>query len=86
MSDKCPYDVGDLVRFTPSERTRGLYQDIERFGLAIGEVATIREIRDGVYLTFDENAGGFPWKEFSLVEKVQTGCHRDDGGLPHVKR
>jgi len=71
MNETCPYDVGDMVRFTPSERTKGLYQDVERFGLAIGEEAVIREIRDDVYLYFDDEAGGFAWNEFSLVKKAR---------------
>ncbi len=69
MNKKCPYDIGDIVRFTPSARTRGLYQNIERFGLAVGAEATIHEIRDDVYLHFGDNVGGFPWNEFSLVRK-----------------
>ena len=70
MSEKCPYNVGDEVRFTPSKRTCGLYQDVEGFGLKIGQTAIIREIRDGIYLYFDAGAGGFPWNEFSLVRKA----------------
>lgn len=69
MTEKCPYDVGDVVRFTPSARTKGLYQNIERFGLTEGDEATVREVRDGVYLYFDNGAGGFPWNEFLLVKK-----------------
>jgi len=68
MSNKCPFEVGDLVKFTPSERTQGLYQDIERFGLAIGQQAEIREIQEDTYLYFDARAGGFPWNEFTLIE------------------
>jgi len=73
MTDACPYNVGDVVRFTPSERTKGLYQNIERFGLSEGDEATVREIRDGIYLYFDNDAGGFPWNEFSLVKKGYSG-------------
>ncbi|MHB9054462.1 MAG: hypothetical protein ACYC5F_10860 [Thermoleophilia bacterium] len=69
MKEKCPFEVGDAVKFTPSERTRGLYQNIERFGLKVGQEAIVREVRDGIYLYFDDGAGGFPWKEFSLVKK-----------------
>jgi len=36
--EHCPFNVGDHVRFTPSQRTSGLYQDIERFGVAVGKV------------------------------------------------
>ena len=74
-SPKCPFNVGDAVRFTPSQRTRGLYQDLERFGLRTDEEAVIREIRDGVYLYFDEGRGGMPWNEFS---PVQPGPENND--------
>ena len=69
MSKKCPYKIGDEVQFTPSKRTQGLYQDIEKFGLQINQVATIEEIRDGVYLYFSGKKGGFPWNEFIIVQK-----------------
>jgi hypothetical protein len=70
VMSECPYNVGDVVKFTPSARTIGLYQDIERFGLKIGQEVIIREIRDGTYLYFGAGAGGFPWNEFSLVKKA----------------
>lgn len=69
MKGRCPFKVGDKVKFTPSERTKGLYQDIERFGLRVGEVGTIMEIKDGIYLYFGSNKGGWPWNEFALVEE-----------------
>lgn len=63
---ECPYKVGDVVRFCPSERTLGLYQDIEHFGLMVGQEAEIKSIGDGIYLYFD-SGGGWPWTEFELV-------------------
>lgn len=69
MSNQCPFAIGDMVRFTPSSRTQGLYQNIGRFGLDPGETAEIREIRDGIYLYFDNGRGGFPWNEFTGVKK-----------------
>ncbi len=68
----CPFDVGDTVRFTPSPRTKGLYQDFERFGIAVDATVVIREIREGTYLYFDNGAGGFPWNEFTLVRRANT--------------
>ena len=61
----CPFAVGDRVTFAPSERTRGHYQDIERFGVRVGETLTVKEIREGIYLYFENNAGGWPWNEFT---------------------
>ena len=69
MTSKCPYKVGDTVRFIPSKRTKGLYQKIERFGLEIGEKAVIKEIRNELYLYFEGDKGGFPWNEFELVKE-----------------
>ena len=62
---RCPFLVGDRVTFTPSERTRGHYQNIEGFGVRIGETLVVREVRDGIYLYFDNGAGGWPWNEFA---------------------
>ncbi len=44
MCSNCSYKVGDKVKFKPSERKRGLYQDIDSFGISIGEVITVGEI------------------------------------------
>ena len=68
MKTKCPFKVGDKVQFTPSKRTIGLYQNIERFGVRVGEVLTITEIKDGTYLYFNSNKGGWPWNEFTRAE------------------
>ena len=68
METYCPFSIGDLVQFNPSERTKGLYQDIGRFGLQPNEIAIVREVREGVYLYFDNGRGGFPWNEFIRVE------------------
>jgi len=67
---KCPFVVGDVVRFTPSNRTRGHYQDIERFGVKVGQELPIRYIKDGTYLYFENDSGGWPWNEFRLVNKA----------------
>jgi len=64
----CPYKIGDLVRFCPSDRVRGHYQGIDRFGIKIGDDAEIKSIKDGIYLYFD-HGGGWPWTEFKLVTK-----------------
>jgi hypothetical protein len=67
-SSPCPFRVGQLVRFTPSERTRGLYQSIEGFGVEPGAEQPITEIRDGVFLYFAGGSGGWPWNEFTSAE------------------
>jgi hypothetical protein len=69
---KCPFSVGDFVRFTPSERTRGLYQNVDRFGIKVGQEGEIKDIRDGGYLYFENRDGGWPWNEFTLVRKARA--------------
>jgi hypothetical protein len=69
---QCPFAVGDVVRFTPSERTRGHYQNIEGRGLTIGQEATITRIKDDTYLYFIGNVGGWPWNEFTLVRNASA--------------
>ncbi len=61
----CPFVVGDLVTFTPSKRTLGHYQDIEHFGVRVGETLAISEIRESCYLYFSGGSGGWPWNEFT---------------------
>ena len=65
-SQKCNFKVGQQVRFTPSARTKGLYQNIERFGLQEDHIYVITEIREGIYLYFREG-GGWPFNEFQAV-------------------
>lgn len=77
-STKCPFETGDLVRFTPSERTRGHYQNIERFGIAPNEVREVKAIKDDIYLYFEGEVGGWPWNEFELVQRRS----RLEGGGP----
>jgi hypothetical protein len=63
----CPFAVGDAVVFAPSARTLGLYRDIGRLGVKVGEVRTIVEIREGTYLYFEGGVGGWPWPEFQCA-------------------
>lgn len=62
----CPFNIGDSVIFKPSERTLGLYHNIEKHGLIPGEIYKITEISEGTYLKFEEG-GGWPWNEFELA-------------------
>ena len=63
-ASKCPFKVGDIAKYTPSEKTRNLYPN----NLKPNDVAKIVEIRGGIYLYFEDGRGGFFWNEFSLVK------------------
>ena len=61
---RCPFSVGDRVTFQPSLRTSGVYQNLEGFGVRVGQTVTITEILEDTYLYFENGAGGWPWNEF----------------------
>ncbi len=65
----CPFAVGDKVRFTPSPRALRQSQSIAAFGVAPGQELEIIKISDGLYLFFTGDVGGWPWHEYTLVEK-----------------
>ncbi|MBI3777009.1 MAG: hypothetical protein HY273_15930 [Gammaproteobacteria bacterium] len=60
----CPFKVGDRVRFSPSSRTRGHYQNIEGLGIKIGEEAIILSVKEGGYLVLSNGCEGWSWNEF----------------------
>jgi hypothetical protein len=62
----CPYKVGDKVRFNPSKHTREHNQDIKCFGVEIGEIVEIEEIREGI-IYCKNGRGGWPWNEWEPV-------------------
>lgn len=74
----CPFKIGDVVKFTPSERTLGWHQDIERFGLKQNETAEIKRIKDYKYLYFENDKGGFHWQEYSQDEKLYIQADLQD--------
>jgi hypothetical protein len=69
----CPFKIGDRVRFVPGPRTRGLYQDVEAFGVSIGEVREVVRIKDDTYLHLEGGAGGWPWTEFESEDGKIVG-------------
>jgi hypothetical protein len=60
------------VVFAPSERTRGLYQDLASFGITPGSSLMVTEIREGVYLYFQNDVGGWPWSEFRSLASTNA--------------
>jgi hypothetical protein len=68
----CPFRVGQRVRFTPTERTKGLYQSIESFGVEIGELVVIEEIKEGTYVYCHGGKGGWPWNEWSAENEERA--------------
>jgi len=65
----CPFSVGDIVRFTPSQRTISYYPDPSIFGIKIGEELPIKSIKDDIYLEFENKKDGWAWNDFTLVRR-----------------
>lgn len=65
----CPFVVGDIVKFTPSERTCGWYPNIESRGIKVGEELEVKGIQQDTYLYFEGRGAEWPWNEFTLVHK-----------------
>lgn len=65
----CPFVIGDVVRFTPSSRALRQQDSITAFRVEPGQELAITKIGDGLYLFFADDAGGWPWNEYTLVKK-----------------
>ena len=67
--EKCPFKVGDLVVYRPSNRGRGLVVMTDLAELKPGHKYKIARIDDGVSVVVEgfENStrGGLYWTEFS---------------------
>jgi hypothetical protein len=67
--DKCPYKIGDKVRFKPSQHSTGWTPHRETWGLVDDEAYKILDIQNGVYLYVSENqSNGWHWKDFEIVD------------------
>jgi hypothetical protein len=69
--ENCPFKVGDLVVYRPSNRGRGLVVMTDLAALKPGNLYKITRIDDEVYIVVEgfENAvgGGLYWTEFSAT-------------------
>ena len=54
MTSPCPLKVGITVKFSQVERPKGFYQNIEHFSLTPGRIHMIKEIKNELYLYFEE--------------------------------
>jgi hypothetical protein len=73
---KCPFRVGDEVRYTPS--ARGLADDVmspPEHRLTLGTIYRIARIQDDSYIAvegYQHPGGGLYWTEFSSAAKSET--------------
>lgn len=60
-----PFQIGDLVTFSPDDRTVGCAgTSLDRLRLQPGDTGTVTRIEQGVYLYLDDDRGGFHWECF----------------------
>jgi len=67
--EKCPYKIGDKVRFIPSQHSKGWTPHRDTWGLVDNEIYKILDIKDDVYLYVLHNqSNGWHWKDFEIIE------------------
>lgn len=68
MTDQCPFQVGDKVRYQPTERGYALDAMSDR--LKPGETYTVEAVEDGNYIVvcgYKHPGGGIHWTEFKAA-------------------
>lgn len=66
---KCPYKIGDKVKFEPSEHCKGWHQEsFDRLRIYPGYIGKITKIEKDLFIFLDDNRGGFHWIEFKKAE------------------
>ncbi|WP_133255029.1 hypothetical protein [Phenylobacterium hankyongense] len=69
--EACPFHVGQVVFYRPSERVRGLNAMIDQWAdIRDGQALRIAEIRDGAYIVpdnFSHPGGGLHWSAFAAT-------------------
>ncbi len=69
---KCPFIIGDLVRYKPSGRTIGLNAMTDLANLKVGQTYRIVDVVKDMYVVVegfeDSPTGGLAWNEFERVE------------------
>ena len=68
-TEKCPFSVGDIIVYRPTERGRGLVVMTDLAKLVPGAKYKIARIDAGVYIVLEgfetSSAGGLYWTEFA---------------------
>jgi len=67
MKKIIPFNVGDLVRYIPTARTKGWENENPQFGLKSGNVYRIKEIIGEGYLCFYEGHKGSHFSNFAAL-------------------
>jgi hypothetical protein len=63
-----PFEIGDEVRFEPSERAIGLsWSSFDTVRLHPGETRIVTRISEDGYLYLDDERGGFHWECFKRI-------------------
>jgi hypothetical protein len=67
---KNPFEIGDLVRFAPSERAIGWsWPSFDHVQMHPGDSGVVTRIKDDSYVFLDGERGGFHWECFEKVIK-----------------
>lgn len=68
LMKNCPYKIGDKVRFTQSQHSKGQTPHRATWGLVDNEIYKILSIKDDVYLYVSESqTNGWHWEDFEAI-------------------
>ncbi len=68
--EKCPFKIGDKVKFNPSDHCKGWHQEsFKRLGIHPGYIGKVTRIEKEMFIYLDDNKGGLHWIEFKKVGK-----------------
>jgi hypothetical protein len=71
-NEKCSFEIGDIVRFTPSDRTKAGFDFSNRYmDPKLGKEYEIRKIVNDVWVFVDFDVWGFYWTDFTLISKAE---------------
>ena len=72
MESTCPFNVGDVVRFSPNDYDLAKLSALELYGIIPGETGKIVRIEQGryVYLENSKPGMGLDWEMFTLIERT----------------
>lgn len=70
MESTCPFKVGDVVRFSPTDYDLAKLSALELYGILPEETGKIVRIEQGryVYLEKSKPGMGLDWEMFTLIE------------------
>lgn len=70
-SSTCPFKIGDIVRFSPSDYALAKLSALELYGILPNAIGQVVRIEHGRYVYLENSAPGMglDWEMFVLIER-----------------